>query len=59
LNFTDTYGFPIDLTQLMAREKGMEVDMDGFHKCLEEQKKRSRSAAVVDTEDWIVLKKAM
>ncbi len=51
----DTYGFPIDLTQLMAREKGLDVDMDGFNKCLAEQKNRSRAAAEVDTEDWISL----
>jgi alanyl-tRNA synthetase len=49
----DTYGFPIDLTQLMAKEKGLDVDMDGFGKCMEEQKNRSRQAAVVDKEDWI------
>jgi alanyl-tRNA synthetase len=49
----DTYGFPIDLTQLMAREKGMEVDMEGFNKSLAQQKNRSRAAAEVDTEDWI------
>ena len=49
----DTFGFPIDLTQLMAREKGMDVDMEGFTKCLAEQKNRSRAAAQVDTEDWI------
>ncbi len=49
----DTFGFPIDLTQLMARETGIEVDMDGFTKCLQQQKERSRAAAVVDTEDWI------
>jgi alanyl-tRNA synthetase len=52
----DTFGFPIDLTQLMAREKNMDVDMDGFNKCLLEQKTRSRAAAVVDTDDWVVLK---
>lgn len=52
----DTFGFPIDLTQLMAREKNMDVDMDGFNKCLTEQKTRSRAAAVVDTDDWVVLK---
>ncbi len=40
----DTFGFPIDLTQLMAREKGLEVDMDGFQKNLEKQKERSRAA---------------
>ena len=52
----DTFGFPIDLTQLMAREKGMEVDMDEYSKCLEEQKERSRSAATVDTEDCVMLR---
>jgi len=51
----DTFGFPIDLTQLMAREKGYEVDMDGFNKGLEAQKSRSRKAAEVDAGDWIVL----
>ena len=51
----DTFGFPIDLTQLMAREKGLDVDMDSFNKCLQQQKERSRAAAVVDTEDWIGL----
>ncbi len=49
----DTYGFPIDLTQLMAKEKGWDVDMEGFTKCMEEQKNRSRQAAVVDKEDWV------
>ena len=53
----DTFGFPIDLTQLMAREKGMDVDMEGFNSSLEEQKKRSRAASVVDTEDWITVNK--
>ncbi|MFM2134762.1 MAG: hypothetical protein RL021_162, partial [Bacteroidota bacterium] len=52
----DTYGFPIDLTQLMAREKGLDVDMDEFSRCLNAQKERSRSAAVVDTDDWVVLR---
>ena len=52
----DTYGFPIDLTQLMAREKAMEVDMEGFSKSLQQQKERSRSAAQVDTEDWIAVR---
>ncbi len=52
----DTFGFPIDLTQLMAREKNMEVDMEAFNQCLQEQKSRSRAAAAVDTEDWIILK---
>jgi alanyl-tRNA synthetase len=52
----DTFGFPIDLTQLMAREKNLEVDMDGFNRELEKQKERSRADAVVDTEDWITVK---
>ncbi len=51
----DTYGFPIDLTRLMAREQGWEVDMEGFRKGLEEQKARSRQAASMDTSDWTVL----
>ncbi len=52
----DTYGFPIDLTQLMAREKGFDVDMEAFQKGMEEQKARSRQAASMDTDDWVVLK---
>ena len=51
----DTFGFPIDLTQLMAKEQNWEVDMKGFDKCMEDQKNRSRQAATVDTEDWIEL----
>lgn len=51
----DTFGFPIDLTELMAREKGWSVDMDGFNKALEEQKNRSRAATAIDTEDWIIV----
>jgi alanyl-tRNA synthetase len=53
---SDTYGFPIDLTQLMARERGWDVDMEGYEKELAEQKTRSRSASIVDTGDWIVLR---
>ena len=48
----DTYGFPIDLTQLMASEKGWTVDMEGFQKGLAEQKERSRGAAKVESDDW-------
>ncbi len=51
----DTFGFPIDLTRLMAREKGYEVDMEGFNKGLAAQKSRSRKAAEVDAGDWVVL----
>jgi len=51
----DTYGFPIDLTNLMAKEYGWRVDMEGFSKGLEEQKARSRQAASVEASDWTVL----
>ncbi|MCX6306263.1 MAG: alanine--tRNA ligase [Bacteroidetes bacterium] len=51
----DTFGFPIDLTELMAREIGWTVDMEGFSKGLEAQKARSRQDAVVDTSDWVTL----
>lgn len=51
----DTFGFPIDLTQLMAREKGIEVDMVGFNEALEEQKNRSRAATSLETGDWVIL----
>ena len=49
----DTFGFPIDLTQLMAREKQLDVDMDGFNKAMQEQKTRSRADAEKDLSDWI------
>ncbi|MGK6352322.1 alanine--tRNA ligase [Parapedobacter sp. DT-150] len=51
----DTFGFPIDLTELLAREKQMEVDMPGFQRALETQKTRSRAATAIDTGDWVVL----
>ncbi len=51
----DTYGFPIDLTQLMASEKSCKVDIDGFNKALEEQKNRSRAATQIDADDWVIL----
>ncbi|MBQ9417002.1 MAG: alanine--tRNA ligase [Bacteroidales bacterium] len=51
----DTYGFPIDLTQLLAAEKGLTVDMEGFHHGLQEQKERSRGAARVESDDWVEL----
>ena len=51
----DTYGFPIDLTQLMATEKGWTVDMEGFQKGLAAQKNRSRAAAAVENDDWVEL----
>ncbi|MDM1295145.1 alanine--tRNA ligase [Sphingobacterium sp. N143] len=51
----DTYGFPIDLTELLAREKGLAVDMDGFNNALQVQKDRSRAATAIDTGDWVVV----
>lgn len=52
----DTFGFPIDLTQLLASEKGLKVDMEGFQKGLALQKQRSRDAAAIETDDWVELK---
>lgn len=54
----DTFGFPLDLTSLMAREIGWEVDVTGFEKYMQQQKNRSRAAGAIDTEDWIVLEEA-
>ncbi len=51
----DTFGFPIDLTQLMAAEAEMLVDTKGFESALEEQRNRSRMATKVVAEDWVVL----
>ncbi|MDE6140522.1 MAG: alanine--tRNA ligase [Alistipes sp.] len=48
----DTYGFPIDLTELIAREQGVEVDIEAFEKELQIQKERSRNAASQDIDDW-------
>jgi alanyl-tRNA synthetase len=51
----DTYGFPLDLTRLIAREKGYSVDASGFEKEMQQQKNRSRNASVVDTGDWVIV----
>jgi len=51
----DTFGFPLDLTQLIASERGWAVDNVGFDLEMQQQKDRSRAATKVDTEDWIVL----
>jgi alanyl-tRNA synthetase len=53
---SDTYGFPIDLTELMAREIGWTVDLENFEAALQEQKSRSRAATAIDTGDWVVLR---
>jgi alanyl-tRNA synthetase len=52
----DTYGFPIDLTALIAREKGMDIDEAGFNKALQEQKARSRKDAGASAEDWVIIR---
>jgi alanyl-tRNA synthetase len=51
----DTYGFPYDLTQLIAKENDLSIDEKEFQRCLEEQKNRSRTATSVATDDWIIL----
>jgi alanyl-tRNA synthetase len=51
----DTFGFPIDLTRLIASEKDLTVDEPGFEAEMQQQKNRSRAAGTIDTEDWIVL----
>ena len=48
----DTFGFPIDLTELIAREQGVTIDLEGFEKELQAQKERSRNAAAQDIDDW-------
>ena len=51
----DTFGFPIDLTRLIASENNLAVDETGFEKEMLEQKNRSRSATAMDTEDWQIV----
>jgi alanyl-tRNA synthetase len=51
----DTYGFPIDLTRLIAREKNLEVDEKGFEAEMQQQKDRARAATAISAEDWVVL----
>ncbi len=53
---SDTFGFPLDLTELMARERGFTVDVNGFNQALQQQKDRSRAATTIDTGDWIMVK---
>ena len=52
----DTYGFPLDLTELILRENGMTVDNSAFDAEMQKQKERARNAASVETGDWVVLK---
>ncbi|MDE7413002.1 MAG: alanine--tRNA ligase [Muribaculaceae bacterium] len=49
----DTYGFPIDLTELILREHGMNLDHKGFDAQMKKQKERARHAAAVETGDWV------
>ena len=51
----DTFGFPLDLTELICRENGMTVDEAGFNVEMEKQKARARNAAQVEMGDWVVL----
>jgi len=52
----DTFGFPVDLTELILRENDMLADIDAFNAEMEQQKARARSAAAVETGDWVILK---
>ena len=54
----DTYGFPIDLTELIAAEKGYKVDLEGFNVELQKQKERARNATANEFGDWMVFKEA-
>ena len=51
----DTYGFPLDLTELICRENGLTVDEEGFNTEMQKQKERARNAAAVENGDWIVV----
>ena len=51
----DTFGFPLDLTELICREQGLTVDEKGFDVCMQEQKNRARNAAEVKLGDWVTL----
>ena len=55
----DTYGFPLDLTQLMAREKNMKVDLEGFENCMQHQRKKAKAAGKFTSEsdqlEWVIV----
>lgn len=53
---SDTFGFPVDLTALIAREKSFQIDETGYQDALAEQKKRSRQDAAKEATDWIELR---
>lgn len=52
----DTFGFPVDLTELILRENGLNADLEGFEKEMLQQKERARNAAAVETGDWVIIK---
>lgn len=53
----DTFGFPLDLTELILKEQNMKLDSAGFEKAMQEQKERSKNAALEEKDDWTVIKK--
>ncbi|MCP9612564.1 alanine--tRNA ligase [Coprobacter tertius] len=52
----DTYGFPLDLTELILKENDLSADLDEFDSLMRQQKERARNAAAVETGDWVTLK---
>ena len=55
----DTFGFPLDLTELILRENGMTADIKEFDAEMQQQKQRARNAAAIETGDWITLKEVL